>query len=361
LDDLLSYGTLSMDRVAFQKALDEIGADESAGTDFSLEVLANDFERGVALLAENELHPALPARAFKIIRRQLAASMPGELQSPDYLTQQALESALLPNNDPDIRHTASGTVSSLSLADVRKYYRRVFRPDRTTIVIVGNITPERARSVIEHNFGTWKAHGTKPITTLSLMPANQRSNIEVPDATRVQAEVTLAETLPVTRSHRDYYALNLGNHVLGGTFYASRLYRDLRENTGLVYSVSSTLEAGPTGAFYTISYGCDPRNVSSARAIVERDLKEMQTDVVPDETLNQAKVLLLKQIPLSESSVDDIAEGLISSTRDELPLNEPSEAARVYVQLTPKQVQAAFSRWVRPQDLVQVTQGPSPK
>jgi zinc protease len=87
----------------------------------------------------------------------------------------------------------------------------------------------------------------------------------------------------------------------------------------------------------------------------------MQTDVVPDETLNQAKVLLLKQIPLSESSVDDIAEGLISSTRDELPLNEPSEAARVYVQLTPKQVQAAFSRWVRPQDLVQVTQGPSPK
>jgi zinc protease len=193
------------------------------------------------------------------------------------------------------------------------------------------------------------------------MPANQRSNIEVPDATRVQAEVTLAETLPVTRSHRDYYALNLGNHVLGGTFYASRLYRDLRENTGLVYSVSSTLEAGPTGAFYTISYGCDPRNVSSARAIVERDLKEMQTDVVPDETLNQAKVLLLKQIPLSESSVDDIAEGLISSTRDELPLNEPSEAARVYVQLTPKQVQAAFSRWVLPQDLVQVTQGPSPK
>ena len=55
LDELLSYGTASLDRAAFQKALDNIGANESAGTEFSLEVLANDFDRGVALLAENDI------------------------------------------------------------------------------------------------------------------------------------------------------------------------------------------------------------------------------------------------------------------------------------------------------------------
>ena len=103
LDELLSCGTVSLDRVAFQKALDNIGANESAGTDFSLEVPASDFDRGVALLAENELHPALPASAFKIVKRQLVDSMAGELQSPAYLTQHALESALLPKNDPDLR------------------------------------------------------------------------------------------------------------------------------------------------------------------------------------------------------------------------------------------------------------------
>jgi zinc protease len=183
----------------------------------------------------------------------------------------------------------------------------------------------------------------------------------VPNASRVQAEVTLAETLPVTRSNPDYYTLNLGSHVLDGGFYASRLSRELRENTGLVYSVSSTLEAGPTGASYTINYGCDPRNVSGARAIIERDLKEMQTHVLSEETLNQAKVLLLQQIPLSESSVQSIADGLISRTRDELPLNEPAEAARMYLKLTPRQVQAAFAKWIRPQDLVQVIDGPIAK
>jgi zinc protease len=361
LDELLACGTVSLNRVGFQKALDNIGANESAGTDFSLEVPASDFDRGVALLAENELHPALPASAFKIIKRQLVDSMAGELHSPAFLTQHALELALSPKNDPDRDTDTSGNVSSLSLADVRNYYRRAFRPDLTTIVVVGNVTPERARSVIEHNFGTWKAHGPKPSTVEPPEPTNPPSNTEVPNASRVQAEVTLAETLPLIRSNPDYYTLNLGSHVLDGGFYASRLSRELRENTGLVYSVSSTLEAGPTGASYTINYGCDPRNVSGARAIIERDLKEMQTRVVSEETLNQAKVLLLQQIPLSEASVQSIADGLISRTRDKLPLNEPAEAAQMYLKLTPRQVQAAFAKWIRPQDLVQVTDGPSAK
>jgi len=361
LDELLSRGTRSLDRVAFQKALDNIGANESAGMDFSLEVPAGDFDRGVALLAENELHPALPASAFRIIKRQLVDSVAGELKSPAYLTQHALEIALQPKNDSDRDTDTSGSVASLSLANVRRYYRSVFRPDLTTIVVIGDVTPERARSVIEHNFGTWKAHGPKPSTLEPPEPANPPSSTEVPNASRVQAEVTLAETLPVTRSNPDYYTLNLGSHVLDGGLYASRLSRELRENTGLVYSVSSTLDADPTGTSYTFNYGCDPRNVSRARAIIERDLKEMQTRVLSEETLNQAKVLLLQQIPLSESSVQSIADGLISRTRDKLPLNEPAEAARLYLKLTPRQVQAAFAKWIRPQDLVQVTDGPTAK
>ena len=361
LDELLSYGTASLDRAAFQKALDDIGANESAGADFSLEVPAGDFDRGVALLAENELHPALPAAAFKTVRRQLADRMAGEAQSPAYLTEHALESALLPKNDPDLRHPTSRSISSLSLANVRNYYKRVFQPGLTTIVVVGNITPERARLAIERNFGNWKSHGSKPRSHISKVRTNQPSSLDVPNASRVQSEVTLAETLPVGRSDPDYYTLNLGSQVLGGAFYASRLSRDLRENSGLVYSVSSTLAAEPTETFYVLSYGCDPRNVSKVRSIVERDLTEMQTSAVPQETLNLAKVLLLQQISLSESSVRSIAEGLISRSTNGLPLDEPLVAANIYAKLTPQQVQAAFAKWIRPHDFVQVTEGPNPE
>jgi zinc protease len=189
---------------------------------------------------------------------------------------------------------------------------------------------------------------------------NRPSNTEVPNDSLVQALVTLAETLTVTRSNPDYYSLNRGNQVLGGGFYASRLSRDLRENSGLVYDVTSTLEADPTRAFYVVSYGCDPRNVSRVRAIIERDLREMQTGLVSEQALNQAKVLLLKQIPLSESSVHSIAKDLISRATSGLPLDEPAVAASKYVKLTAQEVQAAFARRIRPSDFVQVTEGPKP-
>ena len=86
----------------------------------------------------------------------------------------------------------------------------------------------------------------------------------------------------------------------------------------------------------------------------------MQTSLVPEESLNLAKALLLQQIPLSESNVESIAEGLISLAANELPLNEPAQAARVYAKLTPQQVQSAFAKWIRPHDLVQVTEGGNP-
>jgi len=361
LDQLLTYGTATLDRLAFQKALDDIGAEESPGADFSLDVLTGEFERGVELLADNELRPALPESDFKILRRELKDRVAGELRSPEYLRRHALDAALLPPEDPALRHAAPETVSALTIGDVRGYHQRVFRPDLTTIVVIGQVTPEKARSVVERYFGAWKAEGPKPETLLPPVPANKSSSSVVPNASRVQDEVTLAETVGLNRANPDYYALNLGNTVLGGAFYASRLSRDLRENTGLVYTVTSSLNVGRTRGFYSVTYGCDPQNVFKARAIVERDLRDMQESQAPSDVLRQAKVMLLQQIPLSEASVRAIAAGILARTNNDLPLDEPDRAAHRYAAMTAGQVQAAFAKWLHPGDLVQITEGPNPK
>ena len=232
LDQLFSHGTATLDRVAFQKAIDDIGAQESPGSDFSLQVLADHFEEGVKLLADNQLDPALPEEAFKIVRQQVAATAAGLLESPDYLAKRALKAALFPESDPTLRETTPAEVSALSLIDVKDYYRKVFRPDLTTIVVMGKVTPEAAKTVVEKHFGSWNATGPAPETFLPPVPPNKPSALSVPDQSRIQAKVTLAQTLGLTRSNPDYYALELGNHVLGGAFYATRLYRDLREETG---------------------------------------------------------------------------------------------------------------------------------
>ena len=361
LSQLFEYGSEKLDRIAFQTALDEIGANESAGTDFNIQTLTRDLDRGVELLADNELHPALPAEAMEIIRGQVARVVTAQQKSPGYLMQRSLREALFPKTDPSLRDATPESVRSLTLDDVKSYYRKAFRPDLTTIVVVGRVTPERARAAIEKYFGNWKAEGPKPPIDLPVAPPNKPSVVAVPDESRVQDSVVMAHTVAMTRSDPDYYALELGNAVLGGSFYSTRLSIDLRKNAGLVYSVGSDINAGRTRGNYFVQYASDPQNVSKASAMVVQELKRMQEAPVSADELQRVKALMLRQIPLGEASIGGIARGLAGRWDLDLPLDEPTRAAQRYIAIGPAEIQAAFKKWVRPEDMVRISQGPAPQ
>ena len=360
LDQMFNYGTETLDRVQYQAALDAIGATVSLGTSFSLSTLSDDAERGIALLADGELHPRLPAEALPIVKRQTADTIVGELKSPSYLAGRALWKAIFPPGDPTLRQALPKTVGSITLADVRAYYKAAFRPDLTTMVVIGKIAPERAKELVEKYFGAWKAAGPKPETVLPPVPLSGPSATDVPDASRVQDRVTLAETLGITRHSDDYYALELGNHVLGGGFYSTRLYRDLRKNTGLVYYVGTDIQSGLTRTIYFVEYACDPSNVARVAATIRREIADLQAKPVTESELVQAKAQLLREIPLEESDVDAIGRGLLHRAEVDLPLDEPTVAAKRFLGLDAAQVEAAFRKWLRPDQLALVSQGPKP-
>jgi len=361
LDDLFSYGTKNLDRLAFQKALDDIAAEESAGFEFSLRVLKQDFAHGVQLLADNELNPALPEQAFNVLKPQTAQFVAGQLRSPGYRAGRALESALFPPKDPALRQATPETVSSLSIDDIKQYYVKTIRPDLTTIAVIGDITPEEARSAIEKSFGEWKTAGPKPEVDLPRVPANKAAAENVPDPTQLQDSVNLSETIPITRFDDDYYPLQLANHVLGGGFYATRLYHDLRQVTGYVYNVDVQLNAQKTRTIYTVDYACDPQNVSKARQLIQRDLIAIQKENVTPGELQLAKALVLRQLPLGEASENGVANALVRRAQIGLPLNEPDRAAKRFYDLSADDVRAAFAKWIRPDDFVQIVRGPAPK
>src|SRR5205814_8551062 len=127
-----------------------------------------------------------------------------------------------------------------------------------------------ARAAIEKYFGAWTASGPPPGIDLPRAPPNGPGTVTVPDQSRVQDRVVLAQTLALTRSDPDYYPLQLGNAVLGGSFYATRPNIDLRKHSGLVYSVQSLLQAGRTRSVYLVEYASDPQNVAKAAEMVAR-------------------------------------------------------------------------------------------
>jgi zinc protease len=360
LGALFSYGTRTLDRLAFSKALDDIAANETAGYSFSVTVLKGDFSRGVELLADNELRPALPDAAFTIVKQQTAQFVAGNLQSPEYRTHRALDAALLPAADPVLREATPQTIANITLGDVKAFHGATIRPDLTTVVVIGDVSAAEARAVIGRWFGDWHATGAKPNTTPAPVPPNAPAAVAVADAEAVQDTVYLAEQLQLNRFDPDYYPLELGTHVLGGGFYATRLYHDLRQVAGYVYTVDVHLDASKTRAAYAVSYGCDPGNVSKARALIERDLDQMRTQDVSAGELHQAKALLLREIVLNESSEEAVARGLLARAELGLPLDEPQIASRKLYALTAAQVRAAFERAIRPHGWVQVVRGPAP-
>ena len=361
LEELYGYGSTSLDRIAYQKALDDIGATAHAGFGFSLKTLKENFGRGVALLADNELHPALPGDAFPVVQKQTAELTAGQLKSPAYRTHRALTEALLPKDDPSLRDQTPATINKLTLADVKGYMAAALRPDLATIVIVGDITPAEARATIEKAFGGWQATGPKPATDLPAVPGNKASAANVADPQQVQDSVTLSEELAINRFSPDYYPMQLGTYVLGGGFYASRLYHDLRQVAGYVYTVDVGLRATKTRSTYTVDYGSNPENVSKARALVERDLQAMRTTPVSPAELQLAKSLLLRGLQLQESSEESVAGALLARAELGLPLNEVDNAARQYLAITADQVKDAFDHQLRIEDFVQVVRGPAPK
>ncbi len=361
LDQLFSYGTTKLDRLAYRKALDDIGASAEVGTSFSLAVLPDAFDRGMELLAQGLLQPALPESAFRVVQGQTVAELPGMLESPSFQFERVRARALFPKGDPRQREPSVASVSRLRLEDVRAYHRLVVRPDLTTIVVIGRVTPEQAREIVDRHFGAWRAVGSPPPTDPPPVPANVAASLVVPDTSRVQDQVTLVQTLAVTRQDPAYYTLELGNHVLAGGLYASRLTRDLREETGLVYYVGADVSAGRTRSEYSVEYACDPAKVEKARALVVRDLLQMQKEPVSVTELQWTRALLVHRIPLQESSFGSIAHGLLARALDGLPLDEPRRAAERYLEATPAEVQAAFERWIRPHGFVQITLGPAPR
>jgi zinc protease len=302
----------------------------------------------------------MPAQAFDIVKRQTAQFVAGNLKSPEYRTARALDTALLPARDPLLREATPESVANVTLEAVQQYRSATLRPDLTTIVVIGDVSASEARSVVEKWFGGWRSEGPAPNTTLPQVPANKPTAVAVDDPEAVQDSVFLAEQLESSRFDPDYYPLELGTQVLGGGFYASRLYHDLRQTAGYVYTVDVRLDASKTRADYEVTYGCDPQNVSKARALIERDLEQMRSQAVPEEELYRAKALLLRKLVLQESSEEAVARGLLARAELDLPLDEPIIAARKYRDLSAAEIEAAFSRLIRSTDLVQVVRGPPP-
>ncbi len=328
---------------------------------FSLSVLSNQFDRGVQLLADEELHPAFPDAAFDIVQKQSVGELTGEMTSPDHLTAVALNKALFPADDPLRKFATPQTAGAVTLDDVKAYYAKVYRPDMTSVVVIGDVTPELAKATFEKYFGAWSAQGPKPDVALPEVPKNAATSVLVPDAARVQSDVQLAQVFNLKRADPDWAPLQVANNILGGGGFGSLLMDDLRVNHGYVYSTYSMLGSNKNRSTFSINYSCDPDKIVPAQQLALADLRSLETGNISPDRLRRSKAMLMSDVPLRAASFDGVAGQLLQYASFGLPLDQATIDAQRELAATADTVKASLTKWIRPNDFVRVIKGPGPR
>jgi zinc protease len=250
--DLLDEGCGDLNALEVHEALGRIGAqlDTEVGADatlLSLTTLGRFAGRGLEILADMIVRPRLEQREFDRVRELRLNRLVQLRDMPPALADRVF-AQLLYKGHP-YGHLPIGTEGSLrgmTLRDVVSLHRRGFRPDRATVIAVGDASHDRLADMVEQAFAPWAAPDGASEDRLSdaistpLPPPSSERLVLVHRAGAAQSELRIGH-VAVSRSTPDYHALLVLNMVLGGQF-VSRINMNLREEKGYTYGARTSFD-----------------------------------------------------------------------------------------------------------------------
>ncbi len=352
------YGSAHYPFEQRRKATDEMGAFVQTGQEFSAEAETRDFEHVVEILGDGEAHPTFDDPWLSIERSQLANSLQSESHISGVLIDRAYNRLLLAGADPALRQSTAESVGSITREDLLAYAAAHWRPDLTTISVVGDLSPERVRSALEASFGSWQTSGPKPDARLMPMPPATSGHDYIGTAAN-QVYIRLGQPA-ISRSSHDYDTFAVLNQILGGSgAFESRLWQELRQKRGLVYSVNSSLDVDADRGDLRVEFDASPQRVVEAVALVRQELRRLQDEPVTPTELQEAKVRLVSNALLDEASSSGQAKQLLDILVNDLPIDYYRTLNERFARITPAEVQRVAREYLHPENLVEVYAGPS--
>ena len=359
---LLDDGAGTLDANALAERFDDIGAQFSTDAQrdmatVSLRSLSDDKTLQTALdtLAIVLRSPTFPEDALKRERNRMLTALRAEQQSPEAIAEKAFFKAVY--GEHPYANEVLGTPASLAAltrSDIVSFYGRFYVARNAVIAIVGDLDRARAESAADQLAAALET-GT-PAPPLPAVPRLEAANVIHIDHPSTQTHVLIGQP-GMKRDDPDYFALYVGNHVLGGSGLVSRISDEIREKRGLAYSAYSYFfpmhVAGP------FMMGLQTRNEKTDEAIALLR-KTLQTYI--DEGPTAAELKASKQnitggFPLRLDSNAKIIGNLAVIGFYGLPLDYLDEFNRRVEAVTVQDIRDAFRRRIDPDDLVTVTVG----
>jgi len=357
---LLTYGTKRRSALQISDALDFIGASLSTGcsenlASVSMTILKKDLSTGLALLAEALTQSTFPQEEIERQKQSIVASLKARDEEPGDIAERRFAAALFPNS-PYGRPVEGmeSSVRAISQKNLREFYERYYRPNRTIIAVVGDVTAEEIDEALNQAFSSWKKGepGGKP-----LVP----SATGAPTSIRVNKELTQANIIMghegVTRGNPDYYAIQVMNNILGGGGFSSRVVDSIRNERGLAYSVYTYFNADKSHGTFQFVMQTKNDSAREAMRIAREEIERIRRDPVSDQELNDAKDYLTGSFPLRLDTNRKVANFLAQVEFFQLGLDYPDRYGDFIRKVTREDVLRVATRYLQPEKLITVVVG----
>lgn len=357
---LLIYGTKQRTAVQISDTLDFIGASLEAGsgqdtTSVSMTVLKKDLTTGLELLADVLTQSTFPQAEIDRQKQAIIASIRAAEEEPGIVAAKAFAAALFPDS-PYGRPVegSEASVKALQQKSLRDFFARNYRPNRSIIAVVGDVSEQEIAKALNGAFRAW-AKGEP--SGQALVPANVgESKVLRINKDLTQANIVLGHN-GVARGNPDYYALQVMNYVLGGGGFSSRVMDSIRNERGLAYSVYTYFAAEKShGAFEFIMQTKNETALEAIRIATE-EMRRMREQPVAEQELSDAKDYLIGSFPLRFDTNRKVAGFLSQVEYFELGLDYPDRYADLIRKVTREDVQRVAKQYLQPERLITVIVG----
>ncbi len=344
---LMRTGTSTRTKDQIDEAVDMIGAtlNTSAGGIYA-NCLSRHNEALLTIMSDVLLNANFETEELEKIRTQTLSGLEADKNDPGAISQRVNSVLVYGSNHPYGENLSEESVKKVTLEKCTDFYKTYFRPNIAYLAIVGDITLDEAKPLVEKYFGSWQ-RGDVPKANYAMPKAPAKATVVLVDRPNaVQSTINITYPIDLKPGSPDELKVKLANTILGGGTF--RLFSNLREKHSWTYGAYSSMQSDKlVGKFNASAEVRNPVTDSSFTEILA-EMNRLRTETVPDDELNMVKNYMMGNFGRSLENPSTVANFAINTARYNLPKDYYSNYLTNLASLTSADVQIAAQKYIRP-------------
>jgi zinc protease len=358
---LLTSGTDKYNALQISDEIQRLGAELEAGSGLDsstvyLSSLKSKLEPSLALFSDVLLHPSFPQEDFARQQKLQIAAIQRAKTSPAAMAGRVITPALYGKDHPYGLELTEAGVGKLTRDAIAKFHDTWYRPNNTTLVIVGDTTPAEIKPQLEKAFASWK-QGNTPKKSISNVAAPKQAEVYLIDKPGAAQSFILAGTIAPPRNSPQEIALGIWNDILGGTF-GGRVNMNLREDKHWSYGARTTFQFARGDSAWVTQAPVQTDKTKESLVELNKELRDVfGARPISQDELNKDKDNRTLRLAGSRETMSEVGDAIENIVQYRLPDDYYSTYASKVRALTTNDLTTAGKSFLNPDRLVWVVVG----